>query len=294
MSRAETLPERQPRPGRRPRAGSPSPYAARVQTIVITGGSGRIGGYLRARMRRADRLLRLLDTVEPSDVTDGEEAHTGSVLDRDLLRKACRGADAVVHLAGIPTESRWSEALRVNVDGTQAVLEAAVAAGVERVVLASSNHAAGFWARPADGALLPDTVAPRPDTYYGWTKAAIESLGRLYHDRFGLTVVNLRIGACCDRPVGRLNEQMWLSPDDAARLVEASVDPGVTGFHTVWGMSANTGSWWSREGGRAIGFVPQDDSARFEEEDSPSGDQPDGRMLVGGIFCTAPLGEPIR
>lgn len=264
-----------------------------MQTIVITGGSGRIGGYLRARMRRADRLLRLLDTVEPSDLLDGEEAHTGSIHDPELLRRAVRGADAVVHLAGIPSESPWSEAVRVNVDGTQAVLEAAVAAGVERVVLASSNHAAGFWARPADGGVLPDTVAPRPDTYYGWTKAAIESLGRLYHDRFGLTVVNLRIGACCDRPGGRLNEQMWLSPDDAARLVEASVDPAVTGFHTVWGMSANSGSWWSREGGRAIGFVPQDDSGRLDRSPDDAADDPDGPVLLGGIFCTAPLGEPL-
>lgn len=269
-----------------------------AQVILITGAAGRIGGYLRTRMRRPGRLLRLLDIAPVTRPVAGEEAVLGSLTDRDVVRRAVAGADAVVHLAGIPTESPWSEALSVNVDGTQAVLEAAVAARVERVVLASSNHAAGFWARPADGSLLPDTVEPRPDTYYGWTKAAIESLSRLYHDRFGLTVVNLRIGACCDRPGGRLNEQMWLSPDDAARLVEASVDPAVTGFHTVWGMSANTGSWWSREGGRAIGFVPQDDSARFadaeDRSDGPSGDQPDGPTLVGGIFCTAPLGEPIR
>ncbi len=262
-----------------------------TQTVVITGASGRIGGYLRPRMRRPGRVLRLLDTAPPSGLTDGEEGFTGSIHDEDLVRRAVEGADAVVHLAGIPTESPWSESVRVNVDGTQRVLEAAVAAGVGRVVLASSNHAAGFWERPTDGSALPDTVEPRPDTYYGWTKAAVESLGRLYHDRFGLTVVALRIGACCDRPGSRLNAQMWLSPDDVARLVEASVDPAVTGFHTVWGMSANTGSWWSREGGRAIGFEAQDDSARF----GPVLDDPvDGPVRVGGIFCAAPLGRPIR
>ena len=263
-----------------------------TQTIVITGGAGRIGGYLRSRMRRPDRVLRLVDIVPVTDPGEGEEVMTGDLTDRDVVRRAVVGADAVVHLAGIPSESPWPEALRVNVDGTQAVLDAAVEAGVDRVVLASSNHAAGFWERPADGSALPDTVEPRPDTYYGWTKAAIESLGRLYHDRFGLTVVNLRIGACCDRPAGTLNTQMWLSPDDVARLVEASIDPGVTGFHTVWGMSANAGRWWSTEGGRAIGFVPQDDSGRFETEPDPA--TVDGIVRVGGVFCTAPLGQPIR
>ena len=272
----------------RPTEAGADAYALGVptQTIVITGGAGRIGGYLRSRMRRPDRLLRLVDNAPEADVVDGEEAIEGRLTDRDLIYRSVEGANAVVHLGGIPAEAPWAEILAANVDGTQSVLQSAVDAGVPRVVIASSNHAAGSWDRPADGSALPDTIEARPDSFYGWSKAAIEALGRLYHDRFGLTVVNLRIGACCDRPTSTLNAQMWLSPDDVARLVEAAVDPTVTGFHTVWGMSANAGSWWSKEGGRPIGFVPQDDGGYFETDT-----EPDGPVRVGGVFCTTPLGE---
>ena len=66
----------------------------------------------------------------------------------------------MVHLAGIPTEAPWADILDVNVTGSQTVLHAAAEAGVRTVVVASSNHAAGFWERPTDGSLLPDDVAP--------------------------------------------------------------------------------------------------------------------------------------
>ena len=172
----------------------------------------------------------------------------------------------MVHLAGIPTEAPWPDILDVNVTGSQTVLHAAAEAGVRTVVVASSNHAAGFWERPGDGSLLPDDVAPRPDSFYGWSKAAVESLGRLYHERYGLTVVNLRIGWCSRHPYDRRGAEIWLSPDDVGRLVEAALAPTVTGFHTVWGVSANTTSWWSRAGGEAIGYRPQDDSEAYASE----------------------------
>jgi UDP-glucose 4-epimerase len=261
------------------------------QVVVITGAAGRIGGYLRPRIRRERRLLRLLDVTTTQDVSDSEEAYTGSTSNRSLLRKVVAGADVVVHLAGIPTEAAWPDVLRTNVDGTQAVFEAAVEAGVRTVVVASSNHAVGFWQRPDDGSSLPDDVEPRPDTFYGWSKAAIEALGRLYHERFGITVVNLRIGWCSDHPSGRRGAEIWLSPGDVARLVEAAIAPQVSGFHTVWGVSANSTSWWSTAGGEAIGYRPEDDSQAYASDLSP--DEPSWPPPLGGPFTTAPLGKPI-
>lgn len=261
------------------------------QVILITGAAGRIGGYLRAGMRPDGRRLRLLDTKTPADLVDGEEAHTGSVTNRDTVRRAVTGADAVVHLAGIPTEAPWQEILDVNVTGTQTVLHAAAEAGVRTVVVASSNHAAGFWSRPCDGSVLADDVPPRPDSFYGWSKAAVESLGRLYHDRYGMTVVNLRIGWCSEHPSTRRGAEIWLSPGDAARLAEAAVALSVTGFHTVWGVSANTTSWWSTAGGEAIGYRPQDDSETYASELAPE-DRSDPAPL-GGAFTTNRLGQPL-
>ncbi len=265
--------------------------AERDQLVVITGAAGRIGGYLRERLGRPGRVLRLLDTTEPPDVRDPEEVVVGSVTDADAVRRAVAGADAVVHLAGIPTEAPWRDILDVNVTGSQVVLHAAAEAGVRTVAVASSNHAAGFWERPDGGSRLPDDVAPRPDSFYGWSKAAIEALGRLYHDRYGLTVVNLRIGWCSPHPVDRRGAEIWLSPDDVGRLVEAAIAPTVTGFHTLWGVSANTTSWWSTAGGDAIGYRPQDDSQVYAAE---LADPDDGRPdALGGDFIANPLGRPM-
>ena len=257
----------------------------------MTGGAGRIGGFLREGLHRPGRVLRLFDTTAAANPTNDEEVLVGSVTDRDLVARLVAGADALVHLAGIPTEAPWADILDVNVSGSQAVLHAAAEAGVRTVVVASSNHAAGYWTRPANGSLLADDVAPRPDSFYGWSKAAVETLGRLYHERYGLTVVNLRIGWCSAHPADERGAEIWLSPGDVARLVEAALEPAVTGFHTVWGISANTTSWWSPAGGAAIGYRPVDDSARYASELQPS--DPSQPPELGGEFVANPLGRPL-
>ncbi|HEU4998516.1 MAG TPA: NAD(P)-dependent oxidoreductase [Lapillicoccus sp.] len=261
------------------------------QVVAVTGGSGRIGGFLREGLRRPGRRLRLLDTTAAEDPRADEDLLVGSVTDRELVARLVAGADAVVHLAGIPTEAPWADILDVNVNGSQAVLHAAAEAGVRTVVFASSNHAAGYWSRPADRSRLPDDAPPRPDSFYGWSKAAVETLGRLYSDRYGLTVVNLRIGWCSRHPATERGAEIWLSPGDVTRLVEAAMDPGVTGFHTVWGVSANTSSWWSPEGGAAIGYRPVDDSARYASELEPP--EPGLPDELGGEFVANPLGRPL-
>lgn len=236
--------------------------------ILMTGAAGRIGRMLRTRLDHLSwRLtdLRAEPGVSELDVTDAA-----------AVERACDGVEAVVHLGGVTGGGSFDEVLEVNLRGTENVLRA----GAPRVVLASSNHAAGFWSRPADG-LLPDDVPPRPDSYYGWSKAAIESLGRLYHDRFGLHVVCLRIGACFPEPTLPRHQALWLSPGDAARLVEASLS--ATGYHVVWGVSANRHRWFSTAGGEAIGYRPRDDAA-----DWPVG-EPDLSGLVGGTMTERPL-----
>ncbi|WP_306215508.1 NAD-dependent epimerase/dehydratase family protein [Actinoplanes sp. RD1] len=249
--------------------------------ILITGAGGAIGTMLRARLTGHE--LRLTDVragagVRALDVTDGA-----------AVERACRGVDAVVHLGGIAGEGPFEDVLAVNVRGTERVLDAARRLGVPRVVLASSNHAAGLEERRDD---LPDDVPARPDSYYGWSKAAMESLGRLYHDRYGLHVICLRIGACKETPADARDLSVWLSPDDAARLVEAALT--ATGWRLVWGVSANTRRWWSAAGGRAIGYEPRDDAEKWAARlGEPDLTLPEHR-LVGGTMATSPLGGAER
>jgi uronate dehydrogenase len=264
------------------------------QTILITGAAGRIGRALRPRLARAGRTLRLLDTQPPEPAGDGEPAEvlpTASITDLDAMRAACRGVDAVIHLAAIANEDTWERILSMNVDGTRSVLEAARQEGVGRVVLASSIHAVGFVRRseaPPDG--LPAGVLPRPDTYYGVSKAVLESLGSLYHYRYGMAVVCLRIGAFSPRPVDTSAMPMWLSPDDMARLAEASLT--ADGYRIVWGISRNTRRWWSLAAGDAIGYRPMDDSEAYADQVRPPPRKPDDDR-IGGFFCDAPLGRPM-
>jgi uronate dehydrogenase len=273
-----------------------------VSRLLITGAAGNMGRLLRPLLRRDDRVLRLADLTEVSDLASGEESMIVDVTDPAAIEKACQDVDAILHLGGLSTEASFDDVLNVNVVGTHNVLRAAADAGVSRVILASSNHAVGFYRRstdaPADGGVLPDELPARPDTYYGWSKAAVEALGALYHHRFGLDVIAVRIGTCFAEPIGSRGLSTWLSPEDGARLIEACLAVPTPGFRVVWGVSDNTRRWWSLEGAQALGFVSRDDAERFGPARIAEFGAPDPtdpvHDLVGGQFCLVPLGEPMH
>jgi uronate dehydrogenase len=255
-----------------------------MTTVLMTGAAGNIGQALRSRLARPGRVLRLLDVAQLT-AGPGEEVVTASVTDLDAVARACVGVDAVVHLAGIAGEAPFEEILTANVLGTRAVFEGAVKHGVGRVVLASSNHAVGF--QRGDGAPLSGDVGFAPDTWYGWSKAAIEAMGSLYHHRFGIDVIALRIGTFSARPSNRRALGTWLSPDDAGRLVEAALTVPSPGFRLVWGISANTARWWSLAEAEALGYLPADDAEAYAAQLPPEADEP----YVGGPFTRLPLGD---
>jgi uronate dehydrogenase len=264
------------------------------QRVLITGAAGKIGGFLRTRLARPGRVLRLLDVTPPASPGDGEavETVTGSVTDPRRRAAAFDGVDAVVHLGGHSREHTWDEIVEVNVNGTRQVLEAARRAGATRAVLASSNHAAGFRVIGEDG---PDGLradsSPRPDTYYGVSKAAMEALGALYHHRFGMDVLCLRIGTCFEEPWDERGLSTWLSPDDAGRLFEACLSAPSPGYRVLWGVSANTRRYCSLREAEELGYHPLDDAERFAAR-LATGAPPSGPVFLGGGFTTTPLGEP--
>ena len=268
--------------------------------LLITGAAGNMGKLLRPLLRRDDRILRLADIADIDDAQPGEEVIAVDVLDAEAVTKACQDVHAVLHLGGISTEAGFDDVLQVNVVGTHNVLRAAVDAGVSKVLLASSNHAVGFYQRadaPAGSDGLPDNLLPRPDTFYGWSKAAVEALGSLYHDRFDLDVTALRIGTCFVEPTDTRGLSTWLAPGDAAQLIEACLALPGNGFRIVWAVSDNTRRWWSLEGARAMGFAPTGNAEVFAADRIAQFGEPDlndpVHNLVGGAFCGWPLGEPM-
>jgi hypothetical protein len=229
-----------------------------MSTIVITGAAGQVGTMLRPRLASPGRVLRLLDVV-PVAAGASEESVRASVTDMDAMTSACAGAEAVIHLGGIPAEAPWDQILDVNINGTYTVFEAARRAGVRRVIFASSNHAVGFT--PLDALPIPDYAFPAPDTFYGVSKVAGEALGALYSRRHGMDVICVRILSCFEKPFSVRTLSTWLSPDDAGRLFEACLTAPSPGFRVVFGVSANTrGGWVSLDEARALGYEPRDDA----------------------------------
>jgi uronate dehydrogenase len=259
-----------------------------MSIIVITGAAGRIGTMLRPRLAAPGRVLRLLDVV-PVTVGAGEESVTASVTDLDAMTSACAGADAVIHLGGIPSEAPWDRVLDVNINGTYTVLEAARRAGVRRVIVASSNHAVGFTT--LDVLPIPDYAFPAPDTFYGVSKVAGEALGALYSRRHGMDVICVRILSCFEKPYNVRSLSTWLSPDDTGRLFEACLTAPSPGFRVIFGVSANTrGGWVSLDEARALGYEPRDDSEAYAAEvvgrhGDLAPDDPSARYL-GGDFTS--------
>lgn len=271
------------------------------QHVLVTGAAGRAAALLVPRVARPGRRLRLLDLREPdtANLSGDEEVVRASILDLDAMVEACTGVDAIVHLAGQADESTIDTVVERNVRGVYCVLEAARRAGVSRIVIASSHHAAGFHrhdSRIEHG--LPADVTGRPDTLYGWSKVAAEAMGRLYADRFGLDVICLRIGGWREIPHALRDLALWLSPGDGARLVEAALTVRSPGFRTVWGVSRNSRGWLSHDEGLRIGYEAQDDAEWYArqliaEHGDPDFDTDPDLSRLGGGFCDLPLGVPI-
>jgi len=147
--------------------------------VFVTGGSGFVGGALIAALRRRGDEVRALARSAAAEATvraAGAMPVGGDLFAHDALRRGMTGCDLVVHAAGaVDVGGRLAELERLHVGGTQAVLDAARAAGVPRFVLVSAASVI------LDGTPIfdADEECPfprRPAGPYSATKAAAERL----------------------------------------------------------------------------------------------------------------------
>ncbi|MCU1594132.1 MAG: NAD-dependent epimerase/dehydratase [Frankiales bacterium] len=110
--------------------------------VFLTGGTGFIGGEVaRLLLARGDRVVALVRDPAKASLPGCEVVH-GDLSDEEALRVAMRGCDAVVHCAavyevGVPASGR-ERLVDANVRGTERVLGAALAAGVQKAVYVST------------------------------------------------------------------------------------------------------------------------------------------------------------
>lgn len=169
--------------------------------ILITGGAGLIGSHIADLVAREQpREILILDNFVRGRRENLRQAASvlplriveGDIRDRTLLAKAMEGVDIVFHQAAIRITQCAEEprlAFDVLAEGTFNVLEAAVDAGVSKVVAASSASVLGL------AQSFPTTEEHHPynnRTIYGAAKAFNEGLLRSFAEMYGLQYVALR------------------------------------------------------------------------------------------------------
>lgn len=269
--------------------------------VVVTGAAGYIfSRSIEAFRERYD--LVLLDVSRRS--RSGAEVAGIQIADlidrnRDAYRPHFQGADAVLHCAFVgnstsplvPSDSPEGRSAKfqnelANVQMAFNVYQTAVEAGVRRVVVCSSNHAADWyerliWAGKWD--YVDAAMKTYSDNYYGWAKEAYEDLGFVFasgveNGGARLENIHLRIGgpretdvdACDARDLKRLHRALgaYLSARDQTQLFVKSIEAadirdehGVP-FQIFYGISANDHNFWSiANARRVIGYAPEDNSA---------------------------------
>ena len=164
--------------------------------VVVTGASGFIGSHVVDRLIAAGHEPVIFD-LAPSPYYAAGEVQTvlGDIADLDTARRALRDCDAVVHLAAVAdvndVVAEPVRADRVNVHGTQMILEAARHAGA-RVVYASTVWVYGN--SPASEPLDEHAALALPTHLYTATKIAGEMYCRSYEKLYGGAHTILRFG----------------------------------------------------------------------------------------------------
>ncbi|HVR33671.1 MAG TPA: NAD(P)-dependent oxidoreductase [Acidimicrobiia bacterium] len=291
-----------------------SERSTRPRTKVLVTGAG---GYMAARLLpelARDYDLRLVDVRDVTAEYDIADVHTADLAspNRDGYGHLFADVEVVVHLGYIRSSPRGVydqtiphidrfEAEMANVQMAYNVYRVALDAGVRRVVVASSNHAADWYEHALVHSGRRENVTPSDlplsDNFYGWSKAAYELMAFPFAcGTFGrsLEVVLLRIGAPRDVDaadhIGRetgtqpsipggvagLKRDLgaYLSRADGVQLFTRAIETeDIRDEHGVpwliaYGISDNTRAFWSLETAkRVLGYEPQDDGdIRFADQ----------------------------
>lgn len=254
--------------------------------VLVTGACGYIAAQLLPAFRERYDLV-LLDRATERDGQPVPGVVPVDLLAADLetFRAHFSGVKTVVHLAwNRPSGDSKTAYLeeRVNLDLANTFYRLSLEEGVERVVVASSNHAADWYEhliRERRLEMVYPESFPLSDNFYGWAKTGYETLGFVYASgALGrkLGIVQIRIGAPRELPVERYLDDpahyrrdlgAWISPRDLQQLFAKSIEaPSIDNEHGIpfqifYGISGNARAFWSiANARRVIGYAPRDDS----------------------------------
>ncbi len=221
-------------------------------TIAITGGTGFVGQALVETLSRRKVPLRALARGTPPSSAPGVEWIRGTLEDRAALARLVKGAEAVIHVAGLTSAPDPCAFETANVAGTLALVEAAKNAGIPRFVFVSSLAArepelSAYGASKAKAerivaASALDWTIVRPPAVYG------------PRDREMLELFKAaRLGVIPMPPPGRAS---MIHVDDLADLLAALIPGGESVSHRIFEPDdGHPGGWSHRDMARTIGWA---------------------------------------
>ena len=253
-----------------------------LDTIVLTGAGGKLGRRMRAPLARLCRQLVSTDIVPLAPEQANESVATTDLTDPSAVQALVDGASAVVHFAGYPREADWQTLIPANIVTATNLWEAALHAGVERIVYASTNHVVGF--HPVTRHIGTNDEV-KCDSRYGVSKAFTETLARFYYEKYGLASLGIRIGRCEDAPTDARMLSTWIHPEDLAQLLALGLRHPVRA-DIVYGISRNARAWCSNPPEVQFPYAPAHSAdgyaAAIEGADAPS-----TWLFQGGPFADA-------
>lgn len=280
--------------------------------VLITGGAGTVGTAITDHL--ADREAYDITSLDREEHPDPDvESVVADARDAETVRSELEGTDALIHLARVPMDGggpsdqaiAWSDAHGENLRLHANTIGAAVDAGVDSIVYASSNHAVGLYEvenapeiyHPDFDLTVDHTVQPRPDSMYGTEKVYGEGLCRLAADAHDVRCYALRICAVrdpeYDHPYGDAERAvddgdfergsdayetqvarlkcMWQSRRDHAHMVDRCLRDDAVDYDVFYGVSANDRRWFDIDHAREVlGYEPQDDGDDERWESRPA------------------------
>ena len=260
--------------------------------VALSGASGNIGLVLRPALLKLGGGLRsaggrrVLTPIAP-----GEEVCHGDLRDAAFVDQLLEGVDVLIHMAATSVERPLPEIIENNLVGLHAVYEGARRHRVRRIIFASSNHAVGMHS--VDSKLDLDCDL-RPDGWYGLSKVWGEAMTRMYWDKHGIEGISVRIGTAIEKPTEFRHLSTWLGLDDLVHLMTRCITVPDVGYMTVWGVSANTRSYWNNDAATRLGYRPTQNAEDYAAEilAKPNPLDPVAQRYQGGGFVTIDYTPP--
>ena len=255
-----------------------------MKKIALSGAGGQLGSVVRTALIARGIPLRSAGGTKPlAALVEGEDVMHGDLRDPAVVDRLLDGVDVLIHFAGTSVERPLPEIIDNNLRALVEVYEGARRQGVRRVVFASSNHAIGMY--PVTEHLELD-CALRPDGFYGLSKVWGEALARMYWDKHGIESICVRIGSCLERPTEPRHLSTWFGHRDLMHFLDRCIEAEGVGFMTVWGVSANTRSWWHNRGAERLGYEPTQNAEDYAAQVLAGPNPLDalGQRYQGGSF----------